>query len=81
MSKSKKAASPASRPSRCYADDVQIEEWWAVEKDGFVLKWSPRELWLRCGDKTTVICEWPTYGDVRNAIRGLGWQLPPHWSA
>jgi len=47
--------SSASSASRRYADDVQIKEWWAVEKDGFVLKWSPRELWLRCGDKKTVI--------------------------
>lgn len=62
-------------------DDAQVGEWWSAEKDGFRVQWSPRELWLQCGQSSVVIAEWPTYGDVRRAIRGLGFPLPSHWSA
>ena len=52
-------------------DDRPMAEWGGVERDGFRIRWSPVQLWVETYERSLVVTDDPTYGDVRRLCEAM----------
>ena len=65
-------------------DDEQVCEWWYAEREPLRVRWSPVQLWIETVGNAYVafvVCDNPTYGDIKKLLAALRIELPTHWHA